>query len=155
MTSIHEATPSQFEAMRNRKARLDRIAAKAYRPPEVIALAPIDEPDPTPASAVHVVWFEDRRITVEHVKAAVAKDFGLTPIHLESDRRQHQIVVARQTAIYLAKELTPRSLSYIASRFGGRDHSTAVHAVKKTAQRIATDPAFAARVAAIKESIGA
>jgi hypothetical protein len=165
MVSIMEATPSQFEAARAHKARLARIAGRAIMPktvqpmavvicePEpVVALAPV-EPEPTPLHAFHVPWNEDRVITVDMIKATVCREFGVTKVEIEAARRTIKIVRPRQVAMYLARELTTRSLPDIARRFGRRDHTTAIHSANKISQLMAADPVFAARVNAIRESL--
>jgi hypothetical protein len=157
--------PSAHTDMANaHKARLARIAGRAFRPapvivPEVIALEPV-EPEPVPADAVHVPWFPDpdflgRRVSLERIKAAVSQAYGVTVLDLVSARRTANVIAPRQVAMYLAKVMTPNSLPAIGRAFGDRDHTTVFHAVKKIALHTAIDQEFAARVEAIKESIGA
>lgn len=70
-------------------------------------------------------------IRVESIQRVVARHFHCTRLDLLSSRRTAAVVLPRQIAMYLAKKLTPRSLPDIARRFGGRDHTTALHAVRK------------------------
>lgn len=152
--------PAPLTDMTNaHKARLARIASRAFRPapvivPEVIALEPVDDPEATPPTAVHVRW-TDFPPTIDLIKGAVCREFGVSRFDLESARRTHDVVLPRQVGIYLARKLTARSMPDIGRRFGGRDHSTIVHAIRKISHRLCVDPELAGRVATIKESIGA
>lgn len=134
------------------------IASRSYQPiaeEPVIALAPSSDPGPTPPTALHVVWYEDRAVTVEKIKAAVSKATGISVLDMVSERKPDPIALARQIAMYLAKAMTARSLAAIGRSFGNRDHSTVYHAVHKIEAMVAADPSFAARIEAIKESINA
>ena len=73
----------------------------------------------------------ERRLTVDDIQKAVATHFGVTPADICSKRRTQNVVRPRHVAMYLAKTLTTRSLPDIGRRFGGRDHSTVIHAVNK------------------------
>jgi chromosomal replication initiator protein len=70
------------------------------------------------------------RITIEDIQRAVCAHFRLDRKEMASQRRSRVVARPRQIAMYLAKELTPRSFPEIGRRFGGRDHSTVIHAVK-------------------------
>lgn len=84
-----------------------------------------------------------------------ALHFGVTIGDLLSQRRTANIMRPRHIAMYLAKAVTLRSLPYIGSRFGDRDHTTILHAVRKVESLIeAGDAAVIADVAAIKERLG-
>ncbi|OLF77484.1 chromosomal replication initiator DnaA [Maricaulis sp. W15] len=83
----------------------------------------------------------ERRLTVDEIQKVVATHFGITPADICSKRRTQSVVRPRHIAMYLAKTLTTRSLPDIGRRFGGRDHSTVIHAVSKVSQMIdAGDP---------------
>ncbi len=73
----------------------------------------------------------DRKITVDEIQRAVAEYYNLRLSELLSARRSRNIARPRQVAMYLAKQLTERSLPEIGRRFGGRDHTTVIHAVRK------------------------
>ena len=73
----------------------------------------------------------DRKITVDEIQRAVAEYYNLRLGELLSQRRSRNIARPRQVAMYLAKQLTERSLPEIGRRFGGRDHTTVIHAVRK------------------------
>jgi chromosomal replication initiator protein len=70
------------------------------------------------------------RITIEDIQRAVCAHFRIDRGEMASQRRARAVARPRQIAMYLAKELTPRSFPEIGRRFGGRDHSTVIHAVK-------------------------
>ncbi|WP_432423319.1 chromosomal replication initiator protein DnaA [Sphingomonas lycopersici] len=72
-----------------------------------------------------------RRITIDEIQKAVSAHFELKPIDLVSARRARAVARPRQIAMYLAKRLTTRSLPEIGRKFGGRDHSTVIHAVRR------------------------
>ena len=72
-----------------------------------------------------------RRVTIDEIQRAVSTYFELKPIELVSARRARVVARPRQIAMYLAKRLTTRSLPEIGRKFGGRDHSTVIHAVRR------------------------
>lgn len=74
---------------------------------------------------------EAKKIRIEEIQQIVAKHYNLSKNDLLSSRRIRTIVKPRQIAMYLAKNLTPRSLPEIGRRFGGRDHTTVLHAIRK------------------------
>ena len=74
---------------------------------------------------------EPKRVRIEDIQRIVARHYNVSKTELLSNRRTRTIVKPRQVAMYLAKVLTPRSLPEIGRRFGGRDHTTVLHAVRK------------------------
>jgi chromosomal replication initiator protein len=76
---------------------------------------------------------------VADIQAAACAHFGVSFEELLSTRRGAQLAWARQVAMYLSRELTPESLPSIARRFGGRDHTTVLHACRRASARIAID----------------
>lgn len=74
---------------------------------------------------------ETKRVRIEDIQRIVARHFNVSKNDLLSSRRTRVIVRPRQIAMYLAKTMTPRSLPEIGRRFGGRDHTTVLHAVRK------------------------
>lgn len=72
-----------------------------------------------------------RRVTIDQIQKLVSDHFELKPLDLISARRARAVARPRQIAMYLAKRLTTRSLPEIGRKFGGRDHSTVIHAVKR------------------------
>ncbi|MEO3997554.1 chromosomal replication initiator protein DnaA [Mesorhizobium sp. CAU 1732] len=74
---------------------------------------------------------EPKRVRIEDIQRVVARHYNVSKTELLSNRRTRTIVKPRQVAMYLAKIMTPRSLPEIGRRFGGRDHTTVLHAVRK------------------------
>lgn len=74
---------------------------------------------------------EPRRPKIEEIQRAVAESYAITRVELCSRRRHASVVRPRQVAMYLAKTMTHQSLPEIGRRFGGRDHTTVLHAVRK------------------------
>src|SRR5690554_554312 len=85
----------------------------------------------------------DRRVTIEEIQKKVAEHFNIRLSDMFSARRARSVARPRQVAMYLAKQLTSRSLPEIGRKFGGRDHTTVMHAVKRIEELSATDHAFA------------
>lgn len=71
-----------------------------------------------------------RLVTIADIQEAVAAYSGIPLAEMTSDRRTREVARPRQVAMYLAKHLTPKSLPEIGRRFGGRDHTTVIHAVR-------------------------
>ncbi len=87
------------------------------------------------------------RIKIDDILKIVGRHFNVARTDLLSPRRARSIVVPRQVGMYLAKKMTSRSLPEIGRRFGGRDHSTVLHAVRKIDDQIKTDDRLAKEVA--------
>ena len=73
----------------------------------------------------------DRRVSIDEIQKKVAEYYSIRISDMHSPRRARTVARPRQVAMYLAKQLTPRSLPEIGRKFGGRDHTTVLHAVKK------------------------
>ncbi len=82
---------------------------------------------------------EPRRVRIEDIQRVVARHYNVSRQELVSNRRTRVIVKPRQIAMYLSKTLTPRSFPEIGRRFGGRDHTTVLHAVRKIEEMIGAD----------------
>jgi chromosomal replication initiator protein len=95
----------------------------------------------------------DRRITVDEIQKVTAEHFALKQADLLCERRTRSIARPRQMAMYLAKTLTTRSYPDIGRRFGGRDHTTVLHAVRRIEQLKGEDSALAADVEAITRKL--
>ncbi len=93
---------------------------------------------------------DPRRIRVEDILRIVAKHYSVTRSDLLSSRRTANVVRPRQIAMYLAKTLTLRSLPEIGRRFGGRDHTTVLHAVRKIDANVVNDKVLAEEVEVLK-----
>lgn len=105
-------------------------------------------PPPFLVAALYELQFsnDDRWVTIKDIQRAVAQEFDISCAGFFSIRRTKSIVLPRQVAMYLAKELTSLSLPRIGQRFGGRDHTTVLHAWRKIAALRACDPALDARI---------
>ncbi|NBP72764.1 MAG: chromosomal replication initiator protein DnaA [Alphaproteobacteria bacterium] len=84
----------------------------------------------------------DRRVTIEEIQKRVAEHFNIRLADMHSARRARAVARPRQVAMYLAKQLTSRSLPEIGRKFGGRDHTTVMHAVRKVEELRSTDAGF-------------
>jgi chromosomal replication initiator protein len=84
----------------------------------------------------------DRRITIDEIQKRVAEHFNIRIADMHSARRARAVARPRQVAMYLAKQLTSRSLPEIGRKFGGRDHTTVIHAVRKIEELRELDAAF-------------
>jgi hypothetical protein len=156
------------------KARLAAIAAKAaeHEAKKQAALyepKPKPEPEPEPIDDGWVeqqitkhkpLWFSvisatkltpTGQPTIRSIQRATCDVYGVKLNDLLSVRRTSGIAVPRQVSMYLAKELTCLSLVRIARATGDRDHTTAIHAVRKITQLIQTDSNLADKIASIKE----
>jgi chromosomal replication initiator protein len=89
-----------------------------------------------------VLRANDRRVTIEEIQKKVSEHFNIRMTDMHSPRRARAIARPRQVAMYLAKQLTSRSLPEIGRKFGGRDHTTVMHAVKKVDELRQSDAAF-------------
>nr|WP_328243340.1 chromosomal replication initiator protein DnaA [Sinorhizobium kostiense] len=96
---------------------------------------------------------EPRRVRIEDIQRVVAKHYNVSRQELVSNRRTRVIVKPRQIAMYLSKTLTPRSFPEIGRRFGGRDHTTVLHAVRKIEEMIAADTKLSHEIELLKRLI--
>jgi len=85
----------------------------------------------------------DKRVTIEEIQKRVAEHFAIRLTDMSSARRARSVARPRQVAMYLAKQLTSRSLPEIGRRFGNRDHTTVMHAVSRVGDLMNRDAAFA------------
>jgi chromosomal replication initiator protein len=84
----------------------------------------------------------DRRVTIEEIQKKTAEYYKLDLRELHSARRARRVARPRQVAMFLARELTSRSLPDIGRRFGGRDHTTVLHACRRIEALCKSDPLF-------------
>ncbi len=96
---------------------------------------------------------EPRRIRIEDIQKVVSRHFNVSKSDLLSSRRTRTIVRPRQIAMYLSKMMTPRSLPEIGRRFGGRDHTTVLHAVRKIEELTNANRALADEVELLRKMI--
>ena len=96
---------------------------------------------------------EPRRVKIEEIQRVVARQYNVSRADLLSSRRTANVVRPRQVAMYLAKTLTLRSLPEIGRRFGGRDHTTVLHAVRKIENLVSNDVALAEEIELLKRQL--
>ncbi|MDP7666668.1 MAG: chromosomal replication initiator protein DnaA, partial [Rhodospirillales bacterium] len=95
----------------------------------------------------------DRRVTIEEIQKRVSEHFNLRLSDMHSARRARSVARPRQVAMYLAKQLTTRSLPEIGRKFGGRDHTTVMHAVRKVDELRDLDAGFAEDVELLRRML--
>ena len=88
--------------------------------------------------------------SLEAIQDATAAEFGLTRDALLAQDRRPQVAIARQIAMYLARELTDETLPAIGRRFGGRNHSTVLHAHRKISADLQSNDAVVHKVDALR-----
>ena len=96
---------------------------------------------------------EPKRVRIEDIQRVVSRHYNVSRQELVSDRRTRVIVKPRQIAMYLAKTMTPRSFPEIGRRFGGRDHTTVLHAVRKIEGLIGSDTKLGHEIELLKRLI--
>ena len=96
---------------------------------------------------------EPKRVRIEDIQRIVARHYNVSKTELLSNRRTRTIVKPRQVAMYLSKIMTPRSLPEIGRRFGGRDHTTVLHAVRKIEDLTESDNTLAQEIELLKRLI--
>lgn len=178
------STPSQTHAASQRAERLRRIGSQG-RPDTPISLRPTrpvvveipNQPAVPPADpdALFALWverqrqkhaeaiaqfearaaLETRRPPVELIQKIVANYYGLDWRIMHCASRTIDLVRPRQIAMYLSKVMSGRSFPDIGRRFGGRDHSTVVHAVHKIKSLMAEDECLAADIEELKSRVEA
>jgi len=95
----------------------------------------------------------DRRITIDEIQRKVAEHYNIRLSDMHSARRARAVARPRQVAMYLAKQLTARSLPEIGRKFGGRDHTTVMHAVRKIEELSNDDASFAQDVEILRRAL--
>lgn len=95
----------------------------------------------------------ERRVTVDEIQKLVSDHFGLKQADLLSERRTRSVARPRQVAMWLCKQHTTRSYPDIGRRFGGRDHTTVLHAVKKVEELLQADDQIARDVEALTRKL--
>lgn len=141
-----------------------RFQAKQRAAAQRVAAVPVATLTPAPAVIVpadpmtffeKTFWFADltsdapsrpKHPKISDIQRAVAEHYDVTVTDIISARRTASVVLPRQVAMYLARTLTLKSLPEIGRHFGGRDHTTGLHAVRKIADLIERDKALAAEI---------
>jgi chromosomal replication initiator protein len=100
-----------------------------------------------------VLGIEPRRIKVEDILRIVSRHFAVSKADILSDRRHRSVVRPRQIGMYLAKQLTSRSLPEIGRRFGNRDHTTVLHAIRKIDKEMGDNPHLKEEIEELKRQL--
>jgi chromosomal replication initiator protein len=100
-----------------------------------------------------VLKAHDRRVTIEEIQKRVAEHWNIRLTDMSSARRARAVARPRQVAMYLAKQLTSRSLPEIGRKFGNRDHTTVMHAVQRVAELMERDNGFAEDVELLRRML--
>lgn len=95
----------------------------------------------------------ERRITIDEIQRKVAEHYGIRMADMHSARRARNVARPRQVAMYLCKRLTRRSLPEIGRKFGGRDHTTVMHAVRKIEELMGEDTGFQDDVDVVRRAL--
>ena len=96
---------------------------------------------------------EGSLVRPERIQEVVAKQWGVLSTGLVSKRRTKDLTVPRQVAMYLIRELLDLPLVQIGNLFGGRDHSTVIHSIRKVEEALLGDPSFERRVQALRDEL--
>lgn len=96
----------------------------------------------------------DRRVSVDDIQRKVAEHYNIRLSDMHSPRRARTVARPRQVAMYLAKALTEHSLPEIGRKFGGRDHTTIMHGVRRIEELVVSDQGIQADVEILKRAIG-
>ena len=133
--------------VRDLEGALNRIAAHVQLVGRDITLESVQE-------VLHdLLRSHERRITIDEIQKKVAEHFNIKLGEMTSDRRARAVARPRQVAMYLAKQLTMRSLPQIGRKFGGRDHTTVMHAVRKIEELMRADPSLAEDVELLRRML--
>lgn len=100
-----------------------------------------------------VLKAHDRRVTIEEIQRKVAEHWSIRLTDMTSARRARAVARPRQVAMYLAKQLTTRSLPEIGRKFGNRDHTTVMHAVQRVGELMEQDSEFQERVELLRRML--
>lgn len=133
--------------VRELEGALNRIAAHATLVGRQITM------DTTQEVLRDLLKSNDRRMSIDDIQKRVAEFYGIKMSEMQSPKRAQNVARPRQIAMYLAKILTTRSFPEIGRRFGGRDHTTVLHAVRKVEELCEKDSEFAEDLAILKRSL--
>lgn len=124
-----------------RRARLCRLRLRPEPKRDVLEVAsPLPPIKDDQMEEAHELFFRGGFTKIETIQRAVLVEFrGVTLADIKSRRRTANVVKPRQIGMFLAKEMTHQSLPDIGRRFGGRDHTTVLHAVHKIGRLAETD----------------
>jgi chromosomal replication initiator protein len=100
-----------------------------------------------------IVKTSSKNLTIENIQRIVSNHFSIPDDLLRAKTRKQEVAMARQVAMYFAKELTSNSLKAIGLHFGGRDHSTVIHAYNTILQEMEANPTFRETIETIRQKI--
>jgi chromosomal replication initiator protein len=132
---LAEHVPGSGRQLDGALSRVEGLARLYQRPPTADEVAEHFQPDA-----------EARRPTVERIAQRVGRYFQVEPRQLQSRARSRNALLPRQVGMYLARQLTELSLQQIGAYFGGRDHSTVLHACRKVEQALSRDVSLSGAV---------
>jgi len=101
----------------------------------------------------NIVHDIESEVGVDYIQKTVGEHFHITVAELKDKTRKKEIVIARQVAMYLCKEYTNHSLKSIGYHFGGRDHSTVIHAVQSVSDAMDVDSKFSEQIQGLKKKM--
>jgi chromosomal replication initiator protein len=133
--------------VRDLEGALNRLVAHAKLFGRPITL------DTVPEVLSDILRAHDKRLSIDDIQRKVAEHYNIRLTEMASARRSRAVARPRQVAMYLAKQLTSRSLPEIGRRFGNRDHTTVLHAVNKITELMGEDPAFAEDVTLLRKML--
>jgi len=133
--------------IRELEGALNRIVAHADVTKQDITL------ESTQEVLVDLLRAHDRRITIDEIQRKVAEHYNIRLTDMHSARRARNVARPRQVAMYLSKQLTARSLPEIGRKFGGRDHTTVMHAVRKIEELMEADAQIAQDVEIVRRAL--
>jgi chromosomal replication initiator protein len=133
--------------IRELEGALNRIVAHADVSKQIVTL------ESTQDVLQDLLRAHDRRITIDEIQRKVAEHYNLRMSDMHSARRARNVARPRQVAMYLAKQLTARSLPEIGRKFGGRDHTTVMHAVRKVEELMEDDAQIAQDVEVVRRAL--
>ncbi len=133
--------------IRELEGALNRIVAHADVTKQDVTL------ETTQEVLVDLLRAHDRRITIDEIQRKVAEHYNIRMTDMHSARRARNVARPRQVAMYLAKQLTARSLPEIGRKFGGRDHTTVMHAVRKIEELMDDDAQIAQDVEIVRRAL--
>lgn len=96
---------------------------------------------------------KNRELSVEEIQKAVAAHFNIKVSDLKSPKRLKALVLPRQIAMYIARQLTSASYPDLGDRFGGKDHSTIIHAIKKIEKQLESDMQLRSTIATLRNAL--
>jgi chromosomal replication initiator protein len=137
-----------FQNIRQLEGALNRLAAYCK-----MMQTPITEEIAKKLLGEQLSVVKQKKLSIEELIKVVAQFFEIKASDLKSESRSKEIAHARQVAMYLSKELIPDSLSKLGSAFGGKTHSTLLHACKKIQKQIDEDATLAKQLEMIKSKL--